>query len=322
MTSRMPIRRWLAGALAAAMVAATLAAQEQDQPTFRGGGDVVRVFATVIDGSGRLVTNLVRDNFEIRDEGKPQPITVFDSSPTAIRLIVLLDVSGSMYGNLPILRTGTTQLVRRLRQDDRARVGTFGTDIVISEKFTRDANELLASLPKDIDRNAPTPLWRAMEKAMASFGPDETDAREVVLVLSDGRDSGLTSFKDKFVTQGDVIDRARRDDVMIYAIGLRSTGVIPSGFGVGSAQAALLADLPDPGLAKVAEETGGGYVEVKLSDDLGAAFAQVADELHSQYLLGFDPPKRDGKTHKLELKTTDRNLKPRARKSYVAPKDH
>ena len=81
-----------------------------------------------------------------------------------------------------------------------------------------------------------------------------------------------------------------------------------------------MADWPDPGLARVAEETGGGYVEIRVGQDLGAAFAQVADELHSQYLLGFVPPKRDGKVHEIEVRTAEKGLKPRARKSYVAPK--
>jgi hypothetical protein len=69
----------------------------------------------------------------------------------------------------------------------------------------------------------------------------------------------------------------------------------------------------------VAEETGGGYTEIDFRDDLGAAFARVADELHSQYLLGFAPPKRDGKVHDLDVRVSQRGLRPRARKSYVAP---
>jgi hypothetical protein len=81
-----------------------------------------------------------------------------------------------------------------------------------------------------------------------------------------------------------------------------------------------MSDWPDPGLARVAEETGGGYTEIRFGQDLGAAFAQVADELHSQYLLGFAPPKRDGKTHEVEVRVLQRGLKPRARKTYIAPK--
>ena len=82
----------------------------------------------------------------------------------------------------------------------------------------------------------------------------------------------------------------------------------------------LVADLPDPGLARVAEETGGGYVEIRLGQDLGAAFAGVADELHTQYLLAFTPPKRDGKVHEVNVRVTSGGLKTRAKKNYVAPK--
>jgi len=84
----------------------------------------------------------------------------------------------------------------------------------------------------------------------------------------------------------------------------------------------LTADMPDPGLAKVAEETGGGYTEVRLNQDLGAAFAHVADELHSQYLIGYAPPRKDGKVHKIEVKIVNqRGLEPRSRKNYVAAKN-
>jgi len=71
----------------------------------------------------------------------------------------------------------------------------------------------------------------------------------------------------------------------------------------------------------VAEQSGGGYAEIRPSEDLGAAFARVADELHSQYLLGFAPPRRDGKAHDIEVRVSERGLKARARKSYVAAKE-
>jgi hypothetical protein len=108
---------------------------------------------------------------------------------------------------------------------------------------------------------------------------------------------------------------------MVYAIGMRSRSRAPRqpGLGPGGLQAMMTADLPDPGLARVAEETGGGYAEIRFGQDLGAAFAQIADELHSQYLIGFAPPKRDGKVHRVELRVATRGLKPRARRSYVAP---
>ncbi|HVG55248.1 MAG TPA: VWA domain-containing protein [Vicinamibacterales bacterium] len=306
--------------VAVSVVAATGAQEQEQQPSvIRGGTELVRAFVTVTDKDGRLVTTLRQGDFELRDDGKPQPISLFDASPRAIRLIVLLDVSGSMENNLPLLRGGMLELVKYLRPDDRARIGTFGKDVVISPTFTRDARELLAALPAEIDENAPTPLWRALEKAMEAFGAEESDARRVVLVLSDGADSGIT-LTGKFVTQGDVIDRARRQDVMVYGVGMRPRPQRSIGTGIDGLRGALLSGQPDPGLAKVAEESGGGYTEVRLGDNLGLAFAQIAEELHGQYLLGFEPPKKDGKVHDIQIKINQAGMKPRARKNYVAPK--
>jgi Ca-activated chloride channel family protein len=309
--------RFSMAAAAAALLSAAVTAQ---QPVFRGSGDVVRVFSTVTDRDGRLVTTLTRDDFDVRDEGKPQPITQFDNTPQPIRLVVMLDVSGSMEGNLQLLREASDELFTRLRPDDVARVGSFGYDVDVGAGFTHDLRALRAALPRSIAPDAPTPLWRAVDEAMTSFGT-EKDMRSVVLVLSDGKDSGPISFKQRYVSQAEVIERARREDVMVYGIGMRSRGRRPPpGLGPGGLQAALEADLPDAGLALVAEHTGGGYIEIRPNQDLGAAFARVADELHSQYLLGFVPPRKDGKVHEVEVRVGQKGLKARARKTYTAPK--
>ena len=326
-------RRVAFGTLAAFTLAAlgALPAGAQ-QPTFRTTGDAVRVFVTVTDHDGRIVTTLAKSDFEVRDDGKPQPITLFDNTPRPVRLIVMLDVSGSMEGNLPLLRASAAQLFVRLAAEDVARVGTFGEEVTISPAFTRDADALRAALPREIKPDAPTPLWRAIDEAMNAFqdtrdtkdNSDDDETLPVILVLSDGKDSGIVSFKDfksKPASQSEVIDRARRENVMIFAIGMQSRmrqraapAVGPGGLG-----AMLSANLPDPGLARVAEETGGGYSEVTFGDDLGEAFAAVANELHSQYLLGF-APKRDGKAHDVEVRVAQKGMKSRARKSYVAPR--
>lgn len=313
--------RVLASGLLAACVVGGFGASAQ-QPVFRGGGEVVRVFVTVTDRDGRLVTMLGQGDFEVRDEGKPQPITLFDNTPKPIRLIVMLDVSGSMEGNLPLLRAAADHLFTRLGPHDLARVGTFGREIVISPSFTHNPDELRRALPTAIAPDAPTPLWRALDEALDALKGD-AEERPVILVLTDGKDSGPVGFRARFVSQAEIIDRARREDVMVYAIGMRSRSRQPMqpGIGPGGLQAMLVADLPDPGLAVVAEQTGGGYTEIRFGQDLGAAFARVADELHSQYLLGFAPPKRDGRVHGLEVRVAQRGMKPRARKNYLAPKD-
>ena len=315
--------RFLACGTLAACLAGALGAAAQEPFVFRSAGDLVRVFVTVTDRDGRLVTTLDQKEFEVRDEGKAQPIELFDRTPQPIRLIVMLDVSGSMVGNLPLLRSASEQLFARLLPEDVARVGTFGHDVEISPDFTRDEEALRAALPRDIARDAPTPLWRAVDKALDAFGDTEPNTRRVILVLSDGKDGGLTTFRERIVSPAEIIDRSRSDSVMIYAIGMQSRGTRRAVPGIGreSLQEAMTADLPDPGLARVALETGGGYTEIRFGQDLAAAFARVADELHSQYLLGFAPPKRDGKVHKIDVRVSGRGMTPRARKSYVAPKD-
>ncbi|HEX6974371.1 MAG TPA: VWA domain-containing protein [Vicinamibacterales bacterium] len=308
----------LASVLVACAIAMTAA---QQQPVFRGGLDAVRVFVTVIDKDGRIVTNLAQENFEVRDEGKPQPITQFDNSPQPVQLVVMLDVSGSMEGNLELLRYATGQLVTRLGKGDVARIGSFGREVTISPAFTSDPRELAAATPTFIEPDAPTPLWRALDEAMGAFNKED-DRRKVVLVLSDGKDTGMMNLRQRPGSQADVIDRARRDDVMIYAVGMRSRGSqrAAPGMGPGGLRDMMLADMPDPGLARVAEESGGGYLEIRYGDDLGPAFASVVDELHTQYLLAFAPPKRDGKTHDISVKVNQGGMKARSRKSYVAPK--
>jgi Ca-activated chloride channel family protein len=295
----------------------------QQTPVFRGSAELVRVFATVTDREGRLVTGLGQEQFEIRDEGKPQPIALFDNSPQPIRLILMLDVSGSMQGNLPLLRAAGEQLIARLRNDDMARVGTFGDDVTISPTFTRDRSELLSALPKSIPPDASTPLWRGIDTAVSAFSQEPGEERRAILVLSDGKDSGPTSFRQRYVSQAEVIERARDENVMVYAVAMRSRGprMMQPGIGPGGLQAMMAADLPDPGLARVAEETGGGFLEIRFGQDLARAFASVADELHAQYLIGFAPARRDGKVHDIEVRVRERGLEARARKNYLAPKE-
>src|SRR5689334_4902768 len=147
--------RFIAGLAVVACGAGLLA---QQPPTFRGTAETVPVFVTVTDKSNRLVTNLTKADFEVRDNGKVQTLTNFDNTPQPVRLIVLLDVSGSMARNLPLLRDASRELFRRLSPQDQARVGTFGNSIDISPTFTNDVNTLLSLLPERIEP-APTPLW-------------------------------------------------------------------------------------------------------------------------------------------------------------------
>lgn len=294
----MALRRPLLVTLAAmALGGAALPAQQQ--PTFRSGTRTVPIYATVTDATGRLVPGLERDDFEVLDEGKKVELTVFESAIQPITVVVMLDTSGSMTMNLDLLKQAATQFVIRLLPEDRARIGSFSDRIRIAPPaFTDDRDELIRILRDDIQYGNPTALWDATDAGMTAL--KDVEGRRVVLVFTDGADT--YSKRD----QGDVLARAREGEFLIYAIGLRSR---MRGQGV---------TRPDPGLRKVAEETGGGYFELSRTDELNSTFTRVAAELHSQYLLGFSPQTLDGKAHKLEVTIKRPGLVARARKSYLA----
>jgi VWFA-related protein len=281
---------------------------------------MVPVFVTVTDRDSRLVKDLTRDSFEVFDNGKPQPITVFDNSPQPIRLIVLVDISGSMVDNLPLLRASVGQLVKRLGPEDLARLGTFGNDVAIGKEFSRDPNVLMTQVPVQAPPGTGTPLWRAVNESMDLFDANAPE-RRVVLILSDGKDTGPGGWNKRFLTPIDITDRALKDNVMVYGVGVRSSlRGAPVGGGAAGMGAMMAGAMPDPNLGSVALDTGGGYFELRARDNLGETFARVMDELHSQYLLGFEPKVMDGKSRKIEVKLKDKGLKAHARKGYVAPK--
>jgi VWFA-related protein len=125
----------------------------------------------------------------------------------------------------------------------------------------------------------------------------------VVVAFTDGDDTASRRGL------GGTLDYAREKEVMIYSIGLQSE------FFNG---ARMVRSSPDRGLKKLSEETGGGYFELKKSDDLGPTFTRVVQELHSLYTIGFNPAALDGKEHRLDVKMKQPGMTARARKSYVA----
>ena len=299
-------------------IAAHVLAAHAQQPTFRSGARTVAVYATVAEKDGRLVPDLQRELFEIRDNGKPQPITVFSNEIQPISVVMMLDRSGSMRGNVGLVARAAEEFVRRLGPADTARIGTFAERIEIQpETFTSDTNALLGILRSDVPVTGPTPLWNALDEAIVALR--DREGRKVVLVFSDGGDAP-SNFRFDNRSIMDVMRRAQKDDVMVYAIGLQTTvlrGPSRRG-GIGSMTGTMTSMRPDPGLAAVADDTGGGYFELTRADDLGATFAAVADELHRQYAIGFEPPRLDDRMHKLEVRVNRPGVKVRARKEYFA----
>jgi len=217
----------------------------------------------------------------------------------------MLDTSGSMTLTLDLLREAAEQFLIRLLPIDKARVGAFNDKIQFSAEFTNNRDQLVTDV-KNLDYGNGTRLWDAVAASLDEL--KNIEGRRVVLVFTDGDD---TSSR---VGLGTVIDRARAEEVMIYAIGLESNYI-------GGPGGQRVRTKPDSGLRKIADETGGGYFELKKSSELAPTFTKVAQELHSQYVIGFAPTMLDNKVHKLAVKMKQPGMTARARRSYLAAAD-
>jgi Ca-activated chloride channel family protein len=291
------------GALVLALVGAAAVAAAQ-QPTFRSNtGAVVSVFATVTDRDNRLVPDLTREDFEILDNDQPQPLVLFENETRPITAVVMLDTSFSMTGHIKLLKEAAEQFVIRLLPADKAKVGAFNDKIEFGGHFTNDRDDLVADL-RGLDYGNATRLFDA-----AAMSLDElvgVEGRRVLVLLTDGEDtSSRTSFRS-------VMERARNEDVMIYSIGL-STEYFDG--------VRVVRSKPDSSLRRFAEETGGGYFELKRTTELASTFTRVAQELHSQYALAFVAPKLDNRLHKLTVRLKQPGMTARARRNYMASAD-
>ena len=286
--------------LRSSLIAAPPGQAVQQGGVFRSGAKMVPIYATVTDTKGELVPDLTREDFEILDNNVRQDLIVFENQTQPVTAVVMIDSSGSMTNSLKLVKAGAEQFVIRLLPQDKAQVGAFNDKIQFSGTFTSDRDELVAALA-DLDFGNPTRLYDALDQSLDRLAPIE--GRRVIVVLTDGED---TSSKR---SQGDVLNRATTDEVMIYGIGLESDyfdGV------------RRVRTNPDRVVRRIADETGGGYYLLKATSDLNTTFTRIAQELHSQYVLGFTPAALDGKVHKLTVNVKRPGMKARARKSYVA----
>ena len=286
------------------LVILAAAAGMAQQATFRSSTRIVPILTTVTDAQGRLVPNLERDQFTILDNGKPQEISFFLNEVQPFTAVVMLDFSASMTANLDRLKSATEQFLIRMLPEDKAQVGAFSDKIQFSGTFTSDRDDLIGALG-DLQFGNPTRLYDAIDQSIAEL--ESAKGRKVVVAFTDGDDTASRRG------MGDALERARDKEIMIYAVGLESEFFVAPG--------RVQRTRPDRGLRKLADETGGGYFELKKTDDLGPTFTRVVQELHALYTIGFTPTVMDNKEHKLEVRVKQPGMTARARKTYIASDD-
>jgi len=284
------------------------ASQAPQRPSFRGGVDVVSLNVTVTDQSRNFVTSLEQGDFVVFEDGVKQDVTYFNKAQLPVALSLLIDTSASMEDKLRLAQEAAIGFIRRMKPDDIAQVIDFDNRVSILQQFTSDRPALEAAIRQTVP-NGSTSLHNAiyislkeLKKVRATSSGDVR--RQAIVVLSDGEDtSSLVPFEE-------VLDLAKRSEVIVYAIGIRGRDLGARGF----PEAEFV-------LKQFAQETGGRSFFPTGATELEGIYAQIADELAAQYALAYSSrnPRRDGQWRRIVVRTTRPDLAARTKQGYFGP---
>ena len=275
------------------------------QPSFRAGVDIVSLNVTVTDAATRYITDLEEADFLVFEDGIKQNVTFFSRRQSPIALSLLLDSSASMEEHLPVLQTAASNFVHKLKSNDIAQVIDFDSRVEIRQGFTGNQAELdtaISQLAAGGSTSLHNAIYIALKELRKVRAVNEEDVRrQALIVFSDGEDtSSLVSFDE-------VLDLAKRSETSIYTIALRGSDVQAKGF----REAEFV-------MRTLAQETGGRAFFPAKIDDLNGVYTQIADELASQYTLGYTSanPRRDGAWRRIVVQLSRPNVTPRTKKGY------
>ena len=278
------------------------------RPQFRATIDIVSLNVTVVDGTNRYLTDLDQPDFSVFEDGVKQDLVFFTRRPQPIALSLLLDSSASMEDKLQLLQVAATNFVKRLKPNDLAQVIDFDSRVSIRQGFTSNQGELETAILQTVSGGS-TSLHNAIYVSLKELGKvkaqsDEDVRRQALIVFSDGEDtSSLVSFEE-------VLDLAKRSETAIFTIALRGGNSSARGF----REAEFI-------MRQLAQETGGRAFFPSRIEDLNGVYGQIADELASQYTLGYTSknPRNDGAFRRIVIQVARQGATARTKRGYYAP---
>lgn len=291
-----------ATALALMLIAGQTPAFRDPHP-LRSSVEVTVVTATVVDGDGHPVPDLPREAFEVYEDGERQAITQFTHDRVPLGLGLLIDVSDSMFGRrIEDARAAAERfLLELLAPADAFFVMAFNHEPQLLSPWTNEPATVRQALA-GLRPSGSTAIYDAVMRALPLVD-DRPRERAALVIISDGADTASdTSLRDlRFAL--------RRTDAFIYAVAIDPPQRRTINAGVNAAA-----------LFEITSQTGGQTEVVRDSTELAEATARIAQELNTQYMLGYSSPhKADGQFHSIRVRTTRPGLHVRARNGYVAP---
>ena len=313
----------LVGLLAAGAARAQQEAPAQSGTVLKVRTEVVNVLAIVKDKKGHLIPNLNKSDFELTEDGTPQQIRYFSrETDTPLTMGILVDTSGSEQRMLGVEQEEAKAFVRQVvRPKDLAFVMHFDLAVELLQDLTSDVSRLERAIDETqintggggvMPGTFPgvsvggTHLYDAVYLAAHDILKNEI-GRKVIILLTDGEDQGSKESLEQ------ALRMAQDTDVIIYSIEVADRrfnyGMMPMPTGDG-----------DSVLNRLSKDTGGTVIRASRESDLAESFQEIAEELRTQYLLGYTPThtKRDGSFRKIQVKVNERGYKVQARRGYYA----
>jgi len=250
-----------------ALAPLTLAAQEL---TLHVDVKLVNVFVNVIDQNGAIVTGLTREDFALAEDGRTQQISVFErQSELPLNLTMAIDTSSSVQKDMAEEADAARRFTHALlRSQDQMSLLQFATEVRELTPFTNKVSQIDRGLGQ-LRGDWATALYDAICQGSAGLG--RNPGRRVLVLISDGDDTASNA------TYAQAVEQALRNEVMIYSL-IDVPIEASAGRDLGGEHA----------LITLAEQTGGKSFYVS-GGGMDKAFAQVSDDLRTQYLIGYYP---------------------------------
>lgn len=278
-------------------------------PVFGTGIEVINLNVSVTDARGRYVTDLVKNDFSVFEDGVRQELSIFNHEDIPISLVLMIDTSASMDEKLPTARAAAIRFVGTLRPQDNAQVMQFNDRTTILQDFVAEHGRLENAISRT-EAAGPTALHNALYVALKELEKQKNQGelrRRAIVLLSDGEDTA------SLVSDDQVLDLARKTEINIYAISLRPRRMQDRN-AVKFSQAAHL-------LTALTQDTGGQVHFPNSLSELDAVYDRIAEELRTQYSLGYvsNNGRRDGKWRRIVVRVPTREeLQVRHKLGYFA----
>jgi len=298
------------GIVLALLLGVTESRAERGGLTFQSGVELINLNVCVMDGRNRFITDLAEGDFTVIEDGVRQQVSLFTRRRLDVSLVVMIDTSASMEAKLSVVRAAALRLVQALGPADTAEILQFNERASVLQPFTSDQAALAEAIAATRAAGA-TSLYTALYVALKDLAKQRKAGelrRYAIAVLSDGQDTASR------VTDEQVLELARKSEVVIYSIRPRSNELPVDGKAPGEA---------DYFLSVLGRDTGGQAFFPNGLGELNGVYDRIAEELRSEYSLGYvsSNGNKDGRWRRIGILTPGRaGLQVRHRPGYFAPR--